>query len=386
MYTRPMNSPIDERRRWGMVTVSLGLALALWRGGFFHPAEYAFALVGVAAACTRPRLHTRDPILWALAAIALANIGAALVAGRSDVWAPALAACALLPFYAVTRDLAADGLRGVLIAIAAMAVATSAAGLVAYLLHSTPDAQRLDDVWRAAGTFEYPPALALVAACGLAAVLALHAAEVLTRGAATALAAVLAAAVVLSFDRAGIVIAVLILTVFLVRFPASRRLWPAAAAGLVLAAIVLIVRTPGLDALQAHLGHGLLTGRSEVWSDGWDAFRRRPLEGFGPGGFARIYLGQVDGGTVGLAHNLVLEQAVEAGVVAAAGALVLVVTALVRCGRGVLSSSPVAVAYACSGLAVSVSGLYDFSWSFAPIALLGVVGAAGVSASADSEN
>lgn len=375
-----------SRRQLGIVAISLGLATALWRGGFFHPAQYAFAVVGVMAAAARPRVRWRDPVLLGLIAIAAANLVAAAIAGRAGTWAPALVACALVPLYCAARDLDPEGLQAVLTATVAMATATAAAGIVAYAVRSTPDAQQVDGIWRAAGTFEYPPALALAAACGLAAAFALHAAGALPRTTAVVLVMILVAALLITFDRAGIAIGIAIALVFVIRVPATRELWPAAAAGAVIGLVVVGLRPPDAGSLGDHFGHGLLAGRTGAWSDAWHAFTRRPLEGYGPGGFSRIYLGTVGGRTVGLAHDLPLEQAVEAGVVAGAGAVVLMAAILVRCARAVPAAAPAGLAYACIGLGITISGLYDFTWSFAPLALLGVVGAAGVSAASSASS
>ncbi len=351
----------------------------LWRGSFFHSSQYAMAALGlVAVVLVRPSPRWRDPILWALLTMAAANLAAAAVADRASAWASALAVCALPALYAVVRDLNPSDRRSLLVSVAAVATAASAAGVIAYALRAAPDAQHIGGVWRAAGTFEYPPALAVVSVCGLAAVCALTASAVLRRGPAIALVAVLVGGLVLTFDRAGLAMGVAVAVILVIRVPATRTLWPAAAAGLVAAVALIVIHPPHSGKLSAHLQHGLLAGRSAVWSDAWDAFKRRPVEGYGPGGFARIYLGQAGSGSAGLAHDLPLEQAVEAGAVAAAAAVVLVVAVVLRCGRGVSRRDPVSIAYACIGLGIVVSGLYDFTWSFASLALLGVVGAAGV--------
>ena len=58
------------------------------------------------------------------------------------------------------------------------------------------------------------------------------------------------------------------------------------------------------------------------------------MEGYGPGGFARIYDTGFDPAQTSLAHDLPLEQAVEAGALAGAAAIVLVTPpATTACGR-----------------------------------------------------
>jgi O-antigen ligase len=129
-----------------------------------------------------------------------------------------------------------------------------------------------------------------------------------------------------------------------------------------------------------QLAHSPLHARSNVWSDAWRGVRRRPLEGYGPGGFGRIYDSGFDATQTGLAHDLPLEQAVEAGVVAGAAAVVLVAVGLWRTVGGLRDSDPVQLAFASIGVVMLVSGLYDFTWSYAPLALLGLIGIAGASA------
>ena len=47
---------------------------------------------------------------------------------------------------------------------------------------------------------------------------------------------------------------------------------------------------------------------------------------------------------------------------------------------------PVRLAFACIGVAMLVSGLYDFTWSYPPLALLGLVGIAGAAAVPDQRS
>jgi len=136
---------------------------------------------------------------------------------------------------------------------------------------------------------------------------------------------------------------------------------------------VLAVARPDLHQIEQHLRHGPVTSRSDTWSDAWRAIRRRPALGYGPGGYARIYLGSSDATRTGLAHDTVLEQTVEAGVAAGVGAAVVIIAGLARALPQLRSRDPFLLAWACIATAVIVSGLYDFTWSYPPLEAIGLV-------------
>jgi O-antigen ligase len=365
----------------------VALGLVLWRGGIDRgPQLLIAALILLAAAIIRPRPEMRDPVLVALVVMAVANVGAALVAGRADTVAPALVALALPLAYAIVIGLPQAERVRLLAAIAAVAAAAAAAGVTALVLGQTPYAERIDGIWRAGGTPEYPPALAVLCVCGLAAGLALVTTGEIGTTLAFVLGAILVAGLVLSYDRAGIVMGAVVLALFVRRAARVRRMLPALAVGLVIALAVVVAHPPALHAVRAELTHAPLGARSNVWSDGWRGFRRRPVEGYGPGGFVRIYDTGFDATQTSLAHDLPLEQAVEAGALAAAAAVVLVVCGLWRTLRGLGARDPVRLAFACIGAAMLVSGLYDFTWSYPPLALLGLVGIAGAAAVPDQRS
>ena len=115
--------------------------------------------------------------------------------------------------------------------VLALGLATATAGLAGLALRSPPLAERIAGVWRAGGTFEYPPALGLFCVCALAFALALHAAGRLDRLTAVVSGAVLTAAAVATFDRVTWLETAAVLAVFAVRVPALRRaIWPVVAA------------------------------------------------------------------------------------------------------------------------------------------------------------
>ncbi len=359
------------------VLVSLPLAVALWHGGFFAGAHYLFAALAlVALVVCRPRPLPRDPLWVALVVIAVANVLAALDAGRRDTLPATLAACAMPVLYPIAVRLGADADLWLLKAVTALAAASAVAGIVAYATHRGPDAESIDGIWRAGGPFEYPPALALLCVCGIAATMALAASAELGWPSAAALMLLFAGSLVLTFDRASEVWAVVVVAVFTLRLRVLRRLLPALVTGLVVGAVVVAVSPPSATALADHLQHGLISSRTGVWSDAWRGVRTRPGLGYGPGGFVRIYRHVDDPTETGLAHNLPLEQAVEAGVVAGVAAAALLLVMFTRSARCLMTRDPVLLGWGAIAGVTALTSLYDFTWSFPPLALLGLIAAA----------
>jgi O-antigen ligase len=329
----------------------------------------------VAAVRPLPRATVlRDPLVAGLTLVAAANLASLAWHHDVDGVAPALAAVAV----AVVAGLAArDARRAVAfpVAVVAIGLASATAGIAGVVLHTRPLAERIDGLWRAGGTFEYPPALALLAVCGLAAALALHADGVLDRTAAVVASAVLTAAVLVSFDRVAVLELAAVLLLFVARVPRSRAVAGATVAvALIAGAAALVAADPGRGSLERHLRHGPLTSRREVWRVAWDGSRERPWLGHGPG--ATLEGSGRAGGTAPTeAHNAVLEQAFEAGIPAAVGTAVVLV-AMLLAGVGALTAAePGRLAAAVAATAVALSGLYDFTWSFAPLLLLGALAA-----------
>ena len=359
------------RMSLGQGVLACGVALALWHGGYFSPARVVFAVLAVVGIpALLGRRPPRDPVFVGLAVMAAANAGSAAYWHRSDTVAAAAAAAALPVMYAIALRATGAALAA---AIAAVASAAACVGIAALVLHHEPAAERIAGIWRAGGTFEYPPALAVACVCGLACVLGLVGARELSPITAGATVLLLLTAIALSYDRAGAVLAVVVVMLYALRLRERRRVVGVGVAAVLVAAVVAVtVARPSGAALDRHLRHGPIAARSDIWSDAWRGVRRRPTLGFGPGGFRRIYSGASasDATRAGRAHDVVLDQAVEAGVVAAAGAVVLLVAGLVRAARGLADDDPLVVAWACAAGAVLLSSLYDFTWSFPPLALV----------------
>ena len=230
-----------------MVVIAPAFGVALWHGGFTRGGQLAFAAIAFAgAAWFRPRPQAVDvALVGGLAAVALANL-ASLAWNRGDSsTAAALAATALPLLVALGAAARPALLRWLPLIVLALGLATATAGLAGLALRSPPLAERIAGVWRAGGTFEYPPALGLVCVCALAFALALHAAGQLDRLTTVVSGAVLTAAAVATFDRVTWLETVAVLALFAVRVPALRRaIWPVVAAAAACALLALAVSHP----------------------------------------------------------------------------------------------------------------------------------------------
>ncbi len=366
-----------------VVVIAPAFGIVLWHGGFTRGGQLAIAAIAVAgAAWFRPRPQAVDVALVSgLTAVALANL-ASLAWNRGDSSTAAALAAAALPLLVVLGAAARPALvRWLPLIVLALGLATATAGLAGLALRSPPLAERIAGVWRAGGTFEYPPALGLFCVCALAFALALHAAGRLDRLTTVVSGAVLTAAAVATFDRVTWLETVAVLALFAVRVPALRRaIWPVVAAAAVCALLALAVSHPSRSALERHLRHGALSTRTDVWHAAWNAALKRPLMGYGPGQFRAIYVAPQPGfalasNQVSLAHDAVLEQAVEAGLIAAAGTALALLAMLVAGVPALSSRDPGRIAFGVSATAVALSGVYDFTWSFPPLVLLGALAA-----------
>jgi len=362
----------------GMVALA-SLGVLLWHGGYHSGGQWLLAAIAVGCVvAVRPRPDRRvllDPLVAGLAIVAAANLVSLVWHGSGA--APALAAVAIV---VITAWAWAAGPRlGRHLALAELAVglACATAGIAGLLLHSRPLAERIAGIWRAGGTFEYPPALGLLVVCAIAAALALHAEGTLDRTAAVIACAILVAAGVATFDRAAGVELVIVAVLFAIRIPRVRAVvaWTAVVAALT-AVVAIAVAGPSATALERHLRHGAVSSRQDAWRAAWDATKDRPWIGYGPG--TRLPVKPVFGLATppAEAHNAVLEQAVGAGVAAAAGVVIALLAMFVAGVRAIRSRDPVVLACGVAAVAVALSGLYDFTWSFAPLLLLGSLAAA----------
>lgn len=371
----PWHSPI-----WVFIAPALGLML--WHGGFRSPAQVALACVALLGLVLYGGELRPTPLLAGLALAAAAGVASlAWHHDRSSI-APVLAAAAVPCLIAVAARAQARLAAELPLVVSLLGATVATAGLAGLALRTEPLAERIAGVWRAQGTLEYSPALGLVCVCALAATLALHAGGTLDRPSAVVVGALLTATATATFDRVAWIETAVVLALFAGRVVSVRRTVAMVVAVSVACALVaLVVSHPSRVALERHLRHGPVSSRSDVWRASWDAARDRPLLGYGPGRFSAIYdtnshLGFTRTvGRVELAHNAVLEQAVESGVVAAIGTAVALAAMLLAGARALASREPLRLSAGVAASAVALSGLYDFTWSFAPLLLLGAVSA-----------
>jgi O-antigen ligase len=355
----------------------------LWHGGFRSPAQVALACVAVLGLVLYGGQLRPTPLLAGLALAAAAGVASlAWHRDRSSI-APVLAAIAVPCLIAVAARAHGRVVAELPLVVALLGATVATAGLAGLALRTEPLAERIAGVWRAQGTLEYPPALGLVCVCALAATLALHAEGTLDRPSSVVVGALLAATATATFDRVAWIETAAVLALFAVRVISVRRTVAIVVAVSVACALVaLVVSHPSRAALERHLRHGPVSSRSDVWRTSWDAARDRPLLGYGPGRFSAIYdntsnpsITRLVVGRVGLAHNAVLEQAVESGFVAVAGTAVALAAMLLAGARALASREPLRLSAGVAASAVALSGLYDFTWSFAPLLLLGAISA-----------
>lgn len=361
------------------MVVAASLGVALWHGGYRSGGQLLLAAVAIAciaAVRPRPRLDVvRDPLIAGLAVAAAANLLSLAWHGRGAAPAAAAAAVAVIAAWA---SVAGPRLaRLVLAAELAVGLACATAGLAGVLFDTRPLAEPIAGIWRAGGTFEYPPALGLIAVCAIAAALALYADGTLDRAPAVMACAVLAAAAVASFDRAAAVGLVLVGVLFAVRLAPVRPVVAWAAVAAVAAVVAVGVAGPSATALERHLRHGAVSSRRTAWEAAWNGARDRPALGYGPG--TNLPVEPASGGDVppAEAHDAVLQEALDAGALAALGTAVALIAMLARGVRGLASRDPVVLGCAVAATGVGLSGLYDFTWSFAPLVLLGALAALG---------
>jgi O-antigen ligase len=382
IQTRRLRTPGGRRARitrtgYGdaaaLSALLVAVGSALWRGGFFAPSQIAVAAaVAVAILIRRPPVEWRDPILAGLTAVAAVNLATAAVDGGAT--GAVLASLALPGVYVLARTLPDGSDRTLLWAVLAVALTAAAVAIFGFAARVSPYAERIDGVWRAAGTLEYPPALAVLAAAGLASALALCRCGELEAGTAGAAIVLLTGAAAASYDRAGLVLLALVAATFAWRRPGARRLvGVCAVAALLLGGAAIAVTHPDPARLRAELTHDPLASRTTVWEDAIRGIVRRPLQGYGPGRFPRIYATLAHPPAVTLAHDQVLEEAADAGIVAGLGALVVIAAGACRCARAIRAGEPEALALALAGLVILVASLYDFTWSFTSLAAIATI-------------
>ncbi len=223
--------------RWAPLLVAVAVAVA-WRGGYTADGRATVAvlagLAALAAIAIAPEAAgraARHPIVLALAALAaITALTAAWTTGApADAARDAAAVLALAAIVVAAGCVPAPwGHAGVLLAVA---VAGSVAGLIATLSTSDPLSLDICGSWRPAGSFEYPPALAL--ACVSALPVALAVASQRSRAVAVGGAVagwLLVATIALTANRSAVGLGALAVTACVALAPRARAVGPVALA------------------------------------------------------------------------------------------------------------------------------------------------------------
>lgn len=166
----------------------------------------------------------------------------------------------------------------------------------------------------------------------------------------------------------------------------SKRIWlavavTAAAAGPV-AATILVAKAQRLQAiLSARFGEGLsisklLPHRLDTWSGAVGAFKIRPITGSGLGTFAQVYQQYAIATYTKFAHNLLLQTAVDTGLLGVAIMVVFLayVAALSIWCLWTCSAEPLARAFAVGSLVFIAYNIFDWEWYIPSLAGWFVVG------------
>lgn len=281
-------------------------------GGFSAGARIAFGVTALCAGVVAIRQGpARAPVVAVLLALAAVGALSALwtlgPVDRTLRWALVCAGYAAVVVAAGAVARGGGGVELIAGAIAVIAVGTGLAALTATAFHEPPYAQRWAWVWRPAGPFEYPPALALLQVSALPALLAALTSPRRRLAAAGAAGLVVAAAVlVLAGSRLSLAMAVVVAGLWLAR----RR-----GLGLRFAAPAVVVVAVLAGSLAFGSGGGdLLHGRASTWRAAVATFADQPLTGTGADAFLAGSARHQGGQTILFAHNLPLELAAELGI------------------------------------------------------------------------
>ncbi len=300
------------------------------------------------------------------------------------------------------------------VGIAVIAVIEALLGVRALALHMLPDTEPIGGAWRPGGTFEYPPALAILEVGAIPILCYAMARGSRLVAGASAVAAVLAGTILgLAGSRLAIGLTVVFLAI-LVLTPRIGR-FRIAAAGT--AALLIVGALTGRALLDRHLAspgatmgvraspharrtsdvrhdpsrprsdllddhaHGprsdLLHGRAHEWEAALRTWFDRPLLGAGAGAYYTASLPYQGSGATLYAHDLPLELAAELGVLG----LLLGVALYVACGWMIATASDRAalMLLGATVVALMASNLIDWTWHLAGLGALWAACAGGLS-------
>jgi O-antigen ligase len=376
---RPLRVPITAPAAAVAVAVA---APVLLHGGFTAEARSLFvglALVALAIVLGRDDeegaglMHEPAVLcLLALAAItatsAAWSVGDGAAAVRAGLVISGLAALALSAAWMTRRG----GLAVAVGIIIAMAMVEAILGLVSVALHHEPWAILLGGGWRPAGTFEYPPALALLEVSALPALLSgiTYGGRMVRVGAAIGL-LLAGATIVLSDSRLALGLAAATVLVFWCVAPTTpdrrrrqgRLPALAAVAGLIAAVGVLMAVSASSNG-PAEPTNGIDHGRIDEWGVATDVALAHPLTGAGADSYAQAAADERSGGSATLyAHSLPLEAWAEVGPLGLAAVLGLYASVLALVWR--LRHDRRAWLVAPAALAFLAANLVDWPWHLA---------------------
>ena len=331
-------------------------------GGYSAAPRVVFAAAGVGAgvvAVAVDRRPLREPLFLVLVAVAaLSALSALWTLGAEErtlrAGFVALGLCGVLLGAAVAgRDRRGRGALAV--GLGLIAVVAGVIGVVAVVIEAEPYALRIGGSWRAAGPFEYPPALALLMASALPLFLALSQLAPRIGGLLGTVAGgtLVAAVLVLAESRIGLALGLGIAALVLLR---DRR---AIAAALLIALVVGAFAFGNGDGPDSNFIHG----REKTWEAAVETFADRPLLGTGADAFLAGSARHQDGAAIRFAHNLPLEFAAELGIAGLLLALALYTAAFRLVWRA--RRDPAVWLFGPAALAFLVSNLLDWPWHFA---------------------
>jgi O-antigen ligase len=129
-----------------------------------------------------------------------------------------------------------------------------------------------------------------------------------------------------------------------------------------------VASTRARNIIYERFGEGftwrrLLPHREDTWSGALDAFRERPLKGWGLGTFSQVYLEFSFTSYTKYAHNLVLQAAVDSGIIGAVlMTLVLLYTAILSLLRLLRRAASLSRAAAIAVLVFILFNMFDWEW------------------------
>ena len=292
--------------------------------------------------------------------------------------------------------------------IAVLAAIEAILGVRALAMHALPDAELIGGVWRPGGTFEYPPALAILEVGAIPILSYAMARESRLVVGASVAATVLAGAVLgLAGSRLGVGLAVVFLAIMALTSRASgiSRITVAGTA-----ALLIVGALAGSVLLNGHLAPGatagdytsphvrrtshargaskvqrtppirprsdLLHGRAHEWDAALRTWLDRPLLGAGAGSYYEASLPYQGSAPTLYAHDLPLELAAELGVIG----LLMGVALYVACGWTIATASDgtALILLGATVVAFMASNLVDWTWHLAGLGALWAACAGGL--------